>query len=279
MRIFCSLQLTGNVFLILGLCLALGGVCGPAWFRTSHPPGPDPTWTLEEGIWLARFCRHKTGECIFTVRERVFSEIGIARSLSPLDETHWLEFKALSVASLLSGFVAIVTAALTLTETNKSDMTTRDLLLISILMLFVPVLKVAHVTTKISYFGKTSDCWSIVLATTGAACMYAASACFVLAVTKAAFNLYDQKSRRRERHRGLDEQLRRNEIIARHFYDANGTFVSPSDENLIVNNELRVSADSDSAYSVISNGGLTERNNANAYIICINIILYVGSEH
>ncbi|WAQ96463.1 hypothetical protein MAR_029153 [Mya arenaria] len=227
--------LRGNVFIFLGLCLALAGVCGPAWFRTSHPPGPDPTWTLEEAFgWQA------------------------------LDEPHWLEFKVLSVASLLSGFAAMVIAAVTLTKVHNSDMAPKHILLISISILFVPVLKVAHVTTKTSNFGKAADCWSFVLATSGAACMFTSSAAFFLALTKAAFNLCDQKSRRREHHRRRDESLRRNEIIARHFHDTNRAFDSASEENSIVNNELRVSADSDSTYSVISNGGLNNRNTGHA---------------
>ncbi|XP_052819101.1 uncharacterized protein LOC128244967 [Mya arenaria] len=273
MRMICRLLLTGNVFIFLGLCLALAGFCGPAWFRTSYPPGPEPTWTLEEGIWLARFCRHITGECIFTVRERVFSEIGIVRSFSPLDEPHWLEFKVLSVASPLSGITDMMITAVTLTKVNKSEMAPKHLLLISssaffsivsFSMLFVPVFKVTHVTTKFSHFGKAADCWSFVLASTGAACMFAASAAVGLALAKAAFKLCDQKNKSRESHRRRDEQLRRNEIIARYFHGENRAYGSPFDEDSIVNNELRVSTDTDSAYSVISNGGLNDRNTGHA---------------
>ncbi|WAQ96445.1 hypothetical protein MAR_029135 [Mya arenaria] len=251
MRMICRLLLTGNVFIFLGLCLALAGFCGPAWFRTSYPPGPEPTWTLEEGIWLARFCRHITGECIFTVRE-------------PLDEPHWLEFKVLSVASPLSGITDMMITAVTLTKVNKSEMAPKHLLLISISMLFVPVFKVTHVTTKFSHFGKAADCWSFVLASTGAACMFAASAAVGLALAKAAFKLCDQKNKSRESHRRRDEQLRRNEIIARYFHGENRAYGSPFDEDSIVNNELRVSTDTDSAYSVISNGGLNDRNTGHA---------------
>lgn len=64
----------------IGLCIQLVAVFGPAWFYTTDGHSRS-RWRLQEGIWLARFCR-ADDTCITGRRENVFEKIGVDESLS-----------------------------------------------------------------------------------------------------------------------------------------------------------------------------------------------------
>ena len=81
-KVFRWLVFPGTLQIAFGCVLGLVAIVGPSWFRTHHVLDGSPHWTLDEGIWTARFCKHTNATCYFAARENVFSRIGIQRSLS-----------------------------------------------------------------------------------------------------------------------------------------------------------------------------------------------------
>ena len=69
------------VLVFLGLCLQMVALFSPAWC-TIGGDERNPSWRIQEGIWMAKFCRMKTGECILGERGAVLKEIGLEESLS-----------------------------------------------------------------------------------------------------------------------------------------------------------------------------------------------------
>lgn len=67
--------------IVIGFCVQLAAVFSPAWL-TADDSKEKTSWTLKEGIWLARFCRLQTNECFTGKREAILEKIGAKGSLS-----------------------------------------------------------------------------------------------------------------------------------------------------------------------------------------------------